>query len=517
MCRSPVSISAAACALLLAAAPGRSQSTLAAQSPADSVRPPPSGRFAGHGASPLLSEDHWAVRAASRAEAMGLAPDYFPAQRGVPRHVVARGLEEAAARAGGGPMAELAAGWWVRFVDEFREYREVPDPGVLRLGGFVAAGVEGVDGRLSPRFGVVREGYPLDPQPLPDRTLAYAELQVGGMIGEKLAFLAQPTATTRAASVPRWEVAAGRGKLQVSAGKEPVTYGWGRGGGFILADNRPLPRVEIQTTAPIELPWGLPGTLSAHLFVSRLEEPRHADDTWFWGMRVGVRPHPRLTLGVSRAAMFGGDVAPVTVHRMVQSFFGMVRQRFDNQIVSADLRWRVPSEAWVPLLFYAESAAEDGAGAFNQQPAMLVGVSVPAVPAAPTLAVGAEVASIAGCCDHGSWYIHSEFIGEWARKGRPIGHPLGGGGREGRLYADADLLRGALSVSAEPYLRKRNADQPRTPGNLFSPARAGSSRGGRGMLTWRLRRRAELRLRAEREQGADWHEHSFQINLSYLL
>lgn len=506
--RSAVPMLLAAGALLLAAAPGRAQDTVPAR--------PPIEPYADYKASPLLPEDHWAVRAAARAEAMGFAPGYFPAQRGVPRHVVARALEEAAERAKGGPMAGLAAAWWARFQNEFDEYVR-PAMGLNRLGGFAAGGVKGVEGRLSPRFALIHEGDALDPLPLPDRTLAYGELQLGAAIGEHLALVAQPTASTRSASVPRWEVVAGTGKVEVSAGAEPVTYGWGRVGGFIMADNRPLPRFEVQTTAPVGLPWGLPGTISGHLFVSRMNEARHADNTWFWGMRAGWRPHPRVTLGLTRAAMFGGDVAPVTVHRVVQSFFGVLRPHFDNQIVSLDLRWRVPTETWVPLLLYAESTADDGAGAWADQPAWLVGLSVPAVPGAPELSLGAEVATMAGCCDHGSWYIHSEFVGEWARKGEPIGHPLGGGGREGRFYADADLLGGTLNLSADAYLRKRNADQPTTPGNLFSPARAGSSHGGRGAVTWRFLPRAELRLRAEREQGSSWHEHSFQANLSYLF
>jgi hypothetical protein len=513
--RSPVPMLLAAGALLLAAAPGRAQDSSVVSLVADKVPVEPSANYK---ASPLLPEDHWAVRAAARAEALGLAPGYFPAQRGVPRHVVARALRDAAQRAEGlGAMGTLADGWWMRFMAEFPEYRGASAGGITLLGGYAAGGVKGVEGRLSPRFGVVQEAYPLDPQPLPDRTLAYGELQVGAAIGEHLALVAQPTASSRAAAVPRWEIVAGTGKVEVSAGAEPVTYGWGRGGGFIFADTRPVPRFEVQTTAPVGLPWGLPGTVSGHLFVSRLNEPRHADDPWFWGMRLGWRPHPRVTLGLSRGAMFGGDIAEVTVHRVVQSFFGVLRPHFDNQIVNLDLRWRVPSETWVPLLLYAESAADDGAGAWADQPAYLVGLSVPAVPGAPELSIGAEVATMAGCCDHGSWYIHSEFIGEWARKGEPIGHPLGGGGREGRLYADADLLSGTLSLSADAYLRKRNADQPTVPGNLFSPARAGSSRGGRGAVTWRFLPKAELRLRAEREQGSNWHEHSFQANLSYLF
>src|SRR5688500_8635347 len=42
-----------------------------------------------HGASPLLEADHWAARTARRAEAMGLAPSFLPAQSGPTRDEVA--------------------------------------------------------------------------------------------------------------------------------------------------------------------------------------------------------------------------------------------------------------------------------------------------------------------------------------------------------------------------------------------------------------------------------------------
>lgn len=513
----------AMCALL-AAAPAHAQDSIPPRPPADSAGPvwwdrfpqaEPGGRF---DASPLLAEDHWAVRAAARAEALGLAPGYLPAQRNVPRHVVARALESAAQRAEGrGALETLASGWWSRFQAEFPEYARMDGRAIVPLGGRVSAGVEGVEGRLSPRFGVVTSGYPLDPQPLPDRTLAYGELQAGASLGRHLAVMAQPTVTNRMAALPRWEAVAGVGKVALSAGEAPLAYGWGRGGGFIFADTRPLPRVELQTTSPVRLPLRVLGSLSADAFVSRLDEPRHPGDPWMWGMRVALRPQERFTLALTRGAMLGGDVAPVTFSRLAQSFFGGLRQHFDNQILSADVRWRVPSEAWVPLLFYLEWAADDGAGAADEQPAVLAGLSVPAVPGAPALSLGAEYARISECCSHGSWYIHSEFFGEWARHGAPIGHPLGGGGHEARLWADADLVPGDLTLSADAYVRERGTDAPATPGNLFAPARSGASTGGRGALRWRFLPRAELRAQAEREQGSGWHQHSFQANLSYLF
>ena len=103
------------------------------------------------------------------------------------------------------------------------------------------------------------------------------------------------------------------------------------------------------------------------------------------------------------------------------------------------MRWRVPSETLLPLTLYGEWGADDGAGAADEQPALLAGATVPAVPGAPMLSVGAEYANLAKCCSHGSWYFHSEFGGEWARE--PPSEGLGDHGNRFRARADRVTTR----------------------------------------------------------------------------
>ncbi|HEU4885686.1 MAG TPA: hypothetical protein VFT45_25855, partial [Longimicrobium sp.] len=96
------------------------------------------------GASPLLPAGHWAVRAAERAKAMGLAPGWFPAQDAAPRGVVMDALEQAA-EAGSQRSARVAAltqGWVDRFREEFPEYGEdaYGDPLLVSVNGHAAAG-----------------------------------------------------------------------------------------------------------------------------------------------------------------------------------------------------------------------------------------------------------------------------------------------------------------------------------------------------------------------------------------
>jgi hypothetical protein len=469
-------------------------------------------------ASPLLPPDHWAVRAAARLEGMGLAPGYLPAQRAVPRQTVALVLERAAERTARGrpDLAYLTEGWWTRFREEFREYGEdLPAPGLAPLGSFAGAGAQGWAGRLEPR---VRDD---PPAPIPDRTEGAARVQVAWAAGRHFAGASEETFGTDAgADVPRWELVAAAGNVALSVGDQPVAYGWGRAGGFVFADPDPLPRVELQTTAPTRLggPLGFLGTMSFHAFASRLDEDRHAGDPWMWGARLALRPRERLTLGVTRGAIFGGDVAEVTPGRLLRSLAGVIDQSFDNQILSFDLRWRLPTERAAAATLYVEWASDDAGGGLNEQPAVLAGMYLPALPGMPNVALGLEHARIARCCGHGSWYFHTEFRGYWAREGRPLGHPLGGGGSETRLYADADLYDALLRVTADAFVRDRaQLAYDGSPGTLFAPDRTGTGGGASLGVEWRLSHRGELRLRGAHEGGDGWREQTFQAELRYLF
>lgn len=484
--------------------------------PADPVRVPaaaPLPEDDGHvHASPLLAEDHWAVRAAARAEAMGLAPSFFPAQRSAPRHAVAGALAQAAQRAAGTPWQALAQGWWRRFTEEFPEHAPgAPSAGFRPLGGYAAAGGGEERGRLAP----ARSAQPA--QPVADASGFRASALLAGAAGPHLAGAAEPAARDGEIAVRRWDLVAGAGRWSLGVGRDRVGYGWGRGGSFVFSGPEPVPRAEVQTARPVRLP--LAGAAAFHLFFSPVDEARHPGEPWMWGARVAARPHERLTLGLTRGSLFGGDVAEVTPGKVLGSLVGVVRQRFDNQVLAFDLRWRLPVEAVLPATVYLEWAADDGAGALNEQPAILGGVYLPALPGAPALAAGVEHAYMAACCGHGSWYFHHEFTGNWARGGRTLGHPLGGGGRETRVYADAHPGAARLRLGADAWLRRRasHSSDDNIPGNLLAPERTGRSTGGSLEGAWRPAGRAELGVRLAGERGDGWSERRIEAELRYLF
>ncbi|HEX8394344.1 MAG TPA: capsule assembly Wzi family protein [Longimicrobium sp.] len=479
-----------------------------------------SGAGIGHrGASPLVPAEHWAVRAARRAEALGLAPGYLPAQTAVPRHTVATALEAAAAHAAGTRYQALAAGWLVRFREEFREYsagREAA--GMALLGGRAQAGYEGESGRVTP---VISYGpWRIESQPVEERSEARARVEGAVRLGGRAALFAHGRADRESAAMARWEGVAAAGPYSLSIGRQPVGYGPGVGGAVVLFPNTSFNRLEAQTIRPVRLPSVLRylGPVSLHTFASRMDEPaRHPEEAWMWGARVAAQPHPRLTLGINRASIFGNEGEPITPERVLRMAAGVIRgSNFENQILSFDGRLRLPTERWLPATLYVETGADDGAGALDEVPGTVAGVFFPALPALPGVAGGAEYARFAeSVLGHGPWYFNSSQRGNWARRSWPLGHPLGGEGREVSGYAQAELLNGRLRVDGRGFVRTRSAASLEAFGgaNLFAPVRVGRSRGGALTASMRLRG-VDLTGSWYRDAGDGWREQRLQAGVA---
>lgn len=467
-------------------------------------------------ASPLLPAEHWAARAAWRAEALGLAPGYFPAARSVPRAAVAAALDEAAARApSGSPHAALATAWLERFREEFTEYRDGGGEAasLVRLGGTVAGGYGTWTGRLSPARGL-RDSR-VAPVVVADEDGVRARAAGTGVVGRNLALHVEAVIGGGSATVPRWEAVAEAGGVALSVGRSEIGYGPAMGGGIVLSTAEPLGRVQVQTTRPFRLP--LLGRVTAHTFATRLDDGRHVERPWLWGARIAVRPHDRVTVGVNRASMFGGDSTRTTVRRIAGMLVGVLQDGFENQVVSVDGRWRLPTDPTLPATLYLEWGAEDAAGAWVDSPALSGGVLLPALPGAPWAALGAEATRFAPCCGHGAWYTHTGFRGNWASRDFLLGHPVGGAGTEVAVYARAEPPRLPLRLDARFFVRDRAAVTPGVSraGNLFAQTGAGRGVGGELRADLRLTRRAELGAAFYRDATGEMRERRAEAELRY--
>jgi hypothetical protein len=479
-----------------------------AQGPGD--RPRPSG-----GASPTLDAGHWAVRAAWRAEALGLAPGFLPAQRSAPREAVAAALEAASRDARGTVHETIADGWWARFLEE---YGTQPAGAALRPGPVAAAvGFATLRGRVSPGRGIyaLRE----DASPVADLTTPTGSVRGDVSLGGRVLLDAVATADRDGARADRWEVAVRAGPLAASLGRAEVGYGPGRTGGIVLS-TQPLLRVELATPEPVRLPSfaGALGSVTLHTFASRLGGPRHPERPWLWGGRLAVAPSTRFSVGINRAAIFGGGDRPVTPRRVAGMLAGVLSDDFENQIVSVDARWRLPTEGLLAAAAYLEWGAEDAAGAWHRQPGRTLGVLFPAVPGMPAIAAGVERTSFGPCCAHGSWYTHYVFTGNWARGDALLAHPLGGEGTEWAVYLEAEAGARAR-LDGRFFVRDRRgetADVPGT-GNLLAPLALGRSAGGELRALVRLHRRLGLEARLYRDAGGTLREHHAELDLTYRL
>ncbi|MEK9656819.1 MAG: capsule assembly Wzi family protein [bacterium] len=116
---------------------------------------------------------------------------------------------------------------------------------------------------------------------------------------------------------------------------------------------KPFPHVFIHKNTPSSFknkylsklgPWTI------RTFLGKLEKERATPSPFFHGMRINFFPHPTLTLGLSRIAMFGGGNRKVDAQTFINMFFGRdnvlpnnslsKENEPGNQNASIDFRWQ---------------------------------------------------------------------------------------------------------------------------------------------------------------------------------
>ena len=473
---------------------------LAAAALQDDTSPNPAGCI-----SASLPPDHWSVEALLRLESLGLA-DFRPSQRAAPICAVHQILDQALAVTEGGSssMATLIEAWTARLEAEY--------PGLARISQgqthpqLLGAGV-GVE--LFSRSGAGAPGFGEYPPErtgmvaLPNRTAAAA--------GGRITLQPQPWLSGAIAAgldsdgwrLDQLEVVAGANNLAATVGRGRVGYGRGISGGVVLNGAVPLDRIQLETVEPFRLGSVLRplGTLSLHTFLGRLRDDRHARRQFLWGGSGLLHPHRRVTLGVHRAAMFGGEGQdPISAGDLTNLLIGRVAGvGFEDQIVSVELVVHLPTESVLPVTGYIEWGSEDAAGAWHDVPGIVGGLAVPAIPDFPEASAGVEITSFLGsCCGNPPWYRHWAFPGSWAAREEPLGHPLGGQGSEVLIYSVVDLPEDRLRLDARGFWRERRGQ------NLFVPGREGDSYGTDLGVIWRVIPSGEVRLRLLVEDGSGW-------------
>lgn len=460
-----------------------------------------------------LPADHWAVAAARRVEALGLGKDYLPAQGAVPLLVVQRALREAAERAPfeAPHLAELVGAWEQRFRREFPH-----GIGDSAPGGYPRL-QQGALGLASGwRDGVVRPGrgvFALESlDPVPDQADAGALAALSASLTPWLSVFVAPEFGSRDGLDGTWDATVGWRSVAVSAGRQRVVYGPGERS-VVLGSPEAWHRVQVETIQP----WTLPGPLRVlgpaafHTSAGRVFSDRHPGHPFLWTASARARPHPRITAAVNRAAMLGGDSVsvPITARNLLRVVGGWQTGGFENQIVSLELGYRLPTEQWLPVSGYIEWGFDDAAGAISDVPGYVTGAFAPALPGFPQAALGVEHASFAhSCCGNPPWYRHSGHPGGWAYDQIPLGHPLGGNGSEWLAWVQVDPVQSPLSWDTRFWLRRRGGE------NLYAPDRIGRSVGGAGQVRVRARSRLDAHLTVSHEAGDGWRESHLRAGLA---
>jgi hypothetical protein len=280
-------------------------------------------------------------------------------------------------------------------------------------------------------------------------------------------------------------VAMSAGNWMLSAGYLDRWWGPGWEGSLILSNNaRPLPAIAIDRNEPVPfeskwLSWLGPWRLSTYM--GQYESDRDYENPLMWGLRVEVRPHPTLQIGVSRTAQWCGDDRPCGLDTFWDLVVGndnrddelTLEEEPGNQLGGFDVRWSWPGGR-VPLALYAQGIGEDEAGFMPSKYLGLFGAELWGDVAGGSWRAHVEYADTA--CDFlndppefGCAYTHSIYTSGYRYRGRVQGHAMDADGESvgvGLLFIEPaghrwDVLARNLKVNRAGAAREHSlADAP---------------------------------------------------------
>lgn len=232
------------------------------------------------------------------------------------------------------------------------------------------------------------------------------------------------------------------GPIEVEAGKDSLWWGPARGGSILMSNNaEPFTMVKLSNPQPIQLPWifRILGPVKGQWFFTELEEDRDIPEAKFSGIRLNIKPHPAVELGVSRVAMFGGHGVPrVDLGDYAKMFVARSEEDENNQLAGVDASVllpmnRLPLGEMLPLRsvkFYADAAGEDEAGGLPSEWGILGGVSLNDLFKTGRTDLRIEYTDNHDAEKANVFYTHSLYTSGYTYKGRVIGHHMGTDSRD---------------------------------------------------------------------------------------
>jgi hypothetical protein len=373
-----------------------------------------------------LEPGHWSWDAARRLSAGGMAP---PASDPMAAPMTLRHMRQLLAHAAGTAdtprsdgVAALARGYQRLLM------AEADSAGLLAaatlVGGWTAARGEALGG----------EGYFPDQDwvgavPLRSSEYPAIALRAHGYLMPWLSWNVHGGYLAEQWVVPAVTLGAALGPFDAWAGRRRLHYGAGRGGAIVTGSgindmpafaHRTLDTFEgvgIEVREPFSFPWleRVLGPSRIEVVAGRISRNGLVESPNVVFGRITASPFSdRLILGVNRGAVFGGEGNGVTPRRLLGLLAGLHNAGFEDQVISAVLRYRPPLGVW-PLALYLEFGADDTAGALTDVPTYVAGLDVAAVPGLAGLALSVEHARYSGsCCGNPPWYRNVFFRGSWS-------------------------------------------------------------------------------------------------------
>ena len=233
--------------------------------------------------------------------------------------------------------------------------------------------------------------------------------------------------------------------LEISIGRQSLSWGPGAGGSLMWSDNiEPVGVVRLINPEPFKLPgiFRFLGPARTDQFFGRLGGHYVVHQPFIYGQKINFKPMPSLELGFSRTTIIGGrgpGAAPLTPGNFLDSLFGIAS--VDHSVPggsssSMDWTFYIPHDRNY-LVFYGELYARD-----NFQPlqnptrmAFRPGLYITRFPKLPKLdlhveGVSTESPGLNGDEGHLNYYDFQYREG-WTNDGDLIGNTVG---RMGQAY-----------------------------------------------------------------------------------
>ena len=461
----------------------------------------PATAFAQRPASAFLPADHWAHAALRELEMRGaISTDFIdPGSRTTTVLTALDAFSSAASDEGlKESTRQRAAAYASLLRDEYGEDEAAERSAALRSGGEY----ENHEGRVFAGDGYYLEEDWTGARPRDPISAGSALLGVNARSGP-IGFSADASVGAES-RIRNLQVVGRILDAQLWAGRRASAYGPGTRGVVINSDVA-FNGAGIGMVHPVRFPsfFRGQGRINLEGYVAQLDSVGLVDDPWFFAARLAYSPHPRFVVGINRGAVFGGeDNSPVTLTNIMRMMIGLYSgdaSDFENQIISFDMRYRVPK---IPVVAYYEWGMDDGAGAWVDVPGITAGATLPLeVGGAPVDLTVERTSFDPSCCGNPIWYRHGRFRGSWADDGVMIGNPLGGHGHETAIAVGFATRAAALRGRLRGYVRERGDE------NVFAPERAGGSSGAEVQVGARATDRIEVEALFSTEEGEqDWSE-----------